>query len=462
MKSLFLFYLSALLLLNYGAQMLRFPPVGFGVPLAELFLLYFFLRMNLKCISSKINAKIPLVFYWLWFVYAICLVIIGAFEHGAVAIRDGSPVIESLYLFVGFYVAQQFIDQPQRLEIYVSCFGVAVIVYLLLYPVKNDLQDLLASLENTQGIATPIFFHYISTPTIAIATATFWMYKFECSNKTRFFIGSAALLVLCLAYLPSRTLLLQLVFFVGFVYLTLKAKGKFYFSVLLAVTIIGLVIVIGGGYISETRLGEGASLDSYFSLLREIFDPTYEGGGASSSNRHRIGWWTKIIEDVAASVSSFFFGLGYGVVLTDLVLKGDVIVREPHNDLISVFARSGIVGLSLFIVAQWIFIRAALNAFVNKKTMPIYRGASIWIGVFISCVWIFSLGESPFVQPFFAVPYYFFLGVLFRMLPDRNISPKSVKSFAALQAQNKLRNHFSRPPLKRLRGVRHDWHDFPQ
>ncbi len=411
---LFLLYLGSILLLNYGAQMLRVPPIGFGVPLGEIFLLVYFLRVNILASARNMEKIFPVALFLLWIIYGMLHIAQGVILHGAVAIRDGSPLIESLYLLIGFSFARKSSNLRMLYKLFRRMTPI-IIIYLLLYSVKGDVVQYTPHLPSSQGMLVPLLFFYISTPTVCLATSALYFERYLKGKNVKFALTAALLIILPMLFLPSRTFILQLLMFFGLFLFITSLTGKLKIIGILMTLLAMFFIISSLGLVGTNRIGQELTGSMYMQLFTEIFDASYEGGGASSGNAGRILWWLSIFNQVTSSWGSFFFGLGYGVPLTDLVLTGGTVVREPHNTLISVFGRLGFLGFLMFVVLQILFVRNFIEI-LRLSNGSYLRPLVLYMVTFEVCTLIFSLGESPFIAPYFAIPYYFFAGVMIRMV----------------------------------------------
>src|SRR5690606_5357231 len=88
---------------------------------------------------------------------------------------------------------------------------------------------------------------------------------------------------------------------------------------------------------------------------------------AASGVPLRLHWWTRIYEQLTSDPIALIGGLGYGIPLTDFRDTLGVTTREPHNSVISVVARLGLIGLVAWIWMQVEFFRAGLRAYRQHR-----------------------------------------------------------------------------------------------
>ena len=114
------------------------------------------------------------------------------------------------------------------------------------------------------------------------------------------------------------------------------------------------------------------------------------------------------------------FGVGYGEPLMDGVFHGGKITREPHNSWVSVFGRSGIFGLLIFVYLCIAIVRVGLRQLKMRSNSTRLAPFVAFCMMMVACTLVLGLGETPFVMPFIAIPYYFCAGLLVRMDVSRS------------------------------------------
>ena len=405
-------HVGLLMVLGYGYQMVRlFPP--FGIPLSEVLLLYFMILSRPWNVLGKLRTVLPLTPFLGWILYGSVLVLLGISEHGWRAVRDGSPVFEASFLYVGFLIAGRPGALPALTRWLPWLLGLGL-VYALLYPLRDLLVPLSPQVTGVQGQSVPLLFTFTNTNTLLMVLAAYALAgALRRHDPARLVVGAFALLVVVVLF-PSRTLILM----IGAVALGFLAYGGRSWLLHLA-WIVGVLVLISPLLFSlglETRLG-AFDLTSYLTLFLEIFD-FRSGEGAqllSSGSALRIGWWIVLLEQWASSWRTILFGAGYGRPLMDFVATGGIVVYEPHNTLVSVLCRTGAVGVVLFVWLHGFIVHRAVTVAARYRNDPRYASTTMALLAVLLCVLINSIGQTPFVMPMYAVPYYFSAGVLLRM-----------------------------------------------
>ncbi len=417
-----LWVVFGLLLFNYGFQMIRVPPSGIGLPLAEIMLAFVLLKANVAVMFRKLRTIFNVEVFVIYFIYFSIRVFFGYLDNGISAVRDGLPVFESMYIFVGFHLARNA-QTNNIIKKYMVYTSILICLYILLYPFANDLKSFIPHLTSYQGIPVPIFFNYTNTTLVALMAAAWSIEQYYSDGyRRRYIIFSVMLILAILIFLPSRTLFLMIIVFGLLIGIRGSMNSLLKVIPFIFTGVVFFILVIKSDINIQGKFGDSLSIDSYVQLFTEIlFDS--EEGNISSGIGGRIVWWESVIHRTTDSLVGLLFGLGYGVPLIDFRGFQGVVVSEPHNTLVSVFGRAGLIGLGLFILVQVQILKIVYFAFKRASDSTIHKNNMILpITMLLLGTLTNSLGESPFVMPFYAVPYYFFAGCLMRYNYNTNNS----------------------------------------
>lgn len=146
-------------------------------------------------------------------------------------------------------------------------------------------------------------------------------------------------------------------------------------------------------------------------------DPELEG--AAKSTQWRLRQWSNLIADWSRSPRSLLIGDGFGHVLTDSTVRGEIPVRQPHNTNLTVLARLGLLGLIPWIgLHLWIglsILRLTFLAGEDWRAMVIGQGA----------LTLFVVGHTltsfqPWLEfTYGSVPFFTFTGLALAMWDER-------------------------------------------
>lgn len=397
--------------------MIRFPPSGAGIPLMEILMALavpFVFRAAVLREFTHSPIFAPLM---LWVLWAGTRVLSSLPTYGMKAIRDGLPVLETIFLVFGFAMASQS-DVIKSYLKYLPVLVASVIGYSLLAPISSQLIPFSPTLPSTQGIPVPIFFTFVNTSSLLIACAAyFWVRGIVVGRSSVW--APAICIGIALTLFPSRSLVIQIFMMMGILSLS---TGSDRFAAMFSIGGVGLLVVGAillfsyAGITIAGRLG-ALSPEDYIRLIREImiWENFQPGTTLSSGASQRFEWWSDIISNGTANLTNFVFGVGYGEPLMDGVFHGGKVTREPHNSWVSVFGRSGIFGLMAFTYLCVAIVRVSLSQFRLRARSVLLAPMVAFCTVMVVGTLILGLGESPFVMPFTTIPYYFCAGILARM-----------------------------------------------
>jgi len=410
-QSITLIIIGAYLILNWFFMLVRIPPVGGGgVPIGEILLIFWFcfLVKDLRWIPSFAN-NIIFVPFLIWWVYGITKAFLAVPEYGMWALRDATHVIESLFVWVGFV----FASSPGAIDrLFVWFYRVLAVsvLYAFTYPWRESLAAVAPGLTAPSGYQVKIFSFYATSGIALILESTRRLIE---QHRNSLLISSL-LLAYGIAIFQARTIYLQVIT-VSLMLLWHRPKVFKKMGLSIVAGMLAIVLVAQSGIEIKGRNGENISVDyiaHHFMAIAGIETKGIEvaAGGVSQ----RFGWWEKIFEKLTYSTGNFLFGLGYGFPLIEFENLEEVAVREPHNSMISIFARLGFLGFVLFAWMHLHLVRIWLASYnlCRKKGYDLGRDRLFMFMVFFVLIWVNSIGEDAFEKPFFTIPYYFFWGVV--------------------------------------------------
>jgi hypothetical protein len=135
----------------------------------------------------------------------------------------------------------------------------------------------------------------------------------------------------------------------------------------------------------------------------------------------RLAWWNALIDDIGSSVDKTFFGRGFGSNLTEpLGFQPDPtnprLLRSPHNFVLTLLARTGLVGLVLWLgtIAMWLLraftiIRAATRAGRHEEADYV-----LWLTAYPVAIIVAAMFGVVLEGPYGAIPCYLLIGMSMR------------------------------------------------
>lgn len=414
LRKAILWMMGAYLILNVGFEMVRIPPVGPGVPVGELVLALCLCLMSTRVILPLMAREVwvlPILIWW-----GLCLIraLIDAKGAGIWAFRDASQAIESLYLIVGFWFASSetslryFFRWIRRLLILGAAYG-------FLYPLNDRLQNYSPHFSGIGTGATPLFFSVANSPAIMLWCAAWLLIDRPRGTRMSRDVLAGLLIASAVAFGQSRSTYLE-VLVLGVVLFLMKRKAALKWVITL---VLGGLIIWGvsiSGLNLKGRTGKQISLD----FIAHHFESISGGGGESQESAAagvplRIGWWRHIISQLESSPTKLIFGLGFGMPLTTF-MGATAVTREPHNSYMSVIGRVGLSGIAMWVLMQCSLYLALWRSFRLCGRM---RWSSDQVNLLLLLTFgmitlVQAVGEPAMESPFYAIPYYFFFGVVLR------------------------------------------------
>lgn len=410
------------LVLTYGFMQLRIPPGGIGIPLGELVLVVYLMTMNWPQVIKDMGRTTYLPAFVMWWGYGLMLVIIGALQHGPWALRDGTAMIESLYVLVGFAVA----SNPRQLDRFFRWLGIAAALYILMLPGYFDatnLREHAPTLTGGQGQQVALIFYYPFAGNFVLWAAAGLLLFFARHPRWGHFAlaGAGVLVAFALVVVQMRLTYLQiLALFLLFALLRRSTLTRA--SLLVPMMFVGLGLFIMSGAQVGGRIADQVDFDFFINHILSIVGM----GQGSESIEHansgvplRLRWWESIWEQLTDGIHHLLFGLGYGIPLVDFgVGEEGVKVREPHNSYLSLLARTGVVGVVLWGFMHLMLLTAWWKAwsFARRMGWQEWDDRLMWLMSFFILLWVAAFPEDGFEKPFFAIPYYLMWGVVLRTL----------------------------------------------
>jgi hypothetical protein len=409
-----LFCLAGDILFTSAFMLLRIPPVGPGVPINEVILVFSLAAILLMPHSDAGFSNTPIfpLLLLLW-TQATVQLAIGLYFNGFWAIRDAANLIETGFIFIGFWLA----SDPRFLPIFVPWFRHTLTFaafYILLYPFQDTLVVFSPVITSVSGYPSPLFFSYTNATSVGV-TAACHMIVSNSGPQLYRTLTTAAIVMVLIVFVQARLVYLQLgllILIISFV----NPERLSSFGVM-ALTTVGLVSVfLLSGIQLPGRLGTTFTLDFLVHHFAAIWGGGTENGAtvaAAEGVDLRLGWWIKIHNDLQRDLPTWIFGLGYGNPLTSFRGPSDDVVREPHNSFFSIYGRLGVFGIVNFLLAQITVLVTTIRLIIltRRNGLIELHAVAITILCFLGVHLLYSSGEGGFEVSFAAVPYYFLAGV---------------------------------------------------
>jgi hypothetical protein len=417
--TILLLLLTGYLVLNQGFMQIRVPPSD-GVPIGELTLICYLAITNIWVVLARMNAVVHLVPFLIWWGCGVGRAVFDTGEYGMWALRDASHVIDSLFVIVGFSFVRRP-DDLDRLFRWLAWLLPVLSIYIMVgYPLK--LSTMSPTLPGGSGQPVPLFGIMNTADVVLLWCAMYFILAAPRSGiSLKSFIIAAALVAYAVLMLQNRTTYLQLAVMLVFTVLFRK-RSVGPFLAFVPIVIVSVLLISTFGLRISGRLSDEVSLSFFADHLAAIFGISSGDddviAAAASGVGQRLEWWTDIYHRLSADLATLLTGLGYGFPLIPFKANGGIQVREPHNSVISVVARSGLIGLSAWVWMQSELFRCWFRCFRQLRHISSdgdMENRLLILLSFLVLVMVGTIGEDNMEKPFFAIPYYFFWGIIVKM-----------------------------------------------
>lgn len=431
----FLVVLAGYLLFNYPFMQLRIPPVGFGLPLGELLLVLVLLTTDVSRVLLRLNTTVVMLPFLVWWGWGFARFLHDTAHKGFWAFRDSTQLVESLFLIVGFTLAAQP-GMVERLARWLrpTLFGACVFGLLSMY--ETQISAISPTLPGASGQGIPILAPFATPGTMLLWGACFCMI-IPCQSqarRTRFTLLAGLLVAYALLVVQARTTYLQLLAVAGLMFLC-RPRALRPLAFAIPMLFVVLVVISAFDLRISGRLTSDISPTFLWDHILSIFG-IGEGGLTAAANGVdlRLDWWQHIYDQLTSDGVTLLTGLGFGVPLTNFRDPLGVLVREPHNSVISVAARLGLIGILAWIWMQIELFRAGLRAYFDCRRSGRTEAASLLLLclAFVVLTIASCFGEDAMEKPYNAIPYYALWGFILRIgYQMRAATSKSRASYAA-------------------------------
>lgn len=345
------------------------------------------LRDRLK---GSINST--LAAYWLW---GLILLAVALPVYGFDALRDFVVVYYSLFIFVAIAALRTIEDVRQLLYVIVAA-NLVFVVTVLLRVAQGDFNVSGIYLRlggGSQGLYSVIAF---------IVVLVSYLVSSRQNRRSRWLLLLLPLFLVGILGPQHRTLILTFAGALAVLFLTLPRWGKPRLVSALAIALVCtavLLVVVPNGI---------AAVSGQLPKYLRFFD-LHEGSIAARLTNYR-----RALDDIAASP---VWGVGFGTPRFFDYGNPDLLapVRAPHNSYLGIAYRSGIVGLTLFLILLLGFYVHALQRIVTITDERL-RGYGAAILAAHAAVAIMALFNVTLEGPHEGIIFWILIGAELRVL----------------------------------------------
>jgi hypothetical protein len=412
---LVLLALAPTFVLNYGFDNLAVGAGGFKFPAGDLLMFLALLLVTWRIGRTALQNILldpPVACLMALLLMTCCHLLIDVSRYGFYAVRDGSMFFESVIVILG--VAW---GQDQRNTQLLKRWLFYIFLANLFYSYTFSWGDKIKSMSPSFGVFHPValFGNYQQSALLLLLGAMYFVWIAPSAVRwPRWLLTllSAAQLG-GLAILQARSMYVGIVLILLVLFLFHENRKLIGFASTVgwgvAVLLLFLVVISALGITIQGRMGP-----VNLSFVGDQIKTVLAMGHANTRMAHeddRADWYGQVWDRVRSSPTNVVVGEGFGQALINFEDEDGNPVRQPHNSSLTVLARLGFVGLSIWLL----FIGLVLVRFVRFLRM---RSQSE--GVTSTILWLFLCFllflEISSVQPELefshgTIPFYFLLGL---------------------------------------------------
>ena len=398
------------IIINYGISNMGVSIGGILITVSEGLLIIGLIRM----IAYK-NELLFLKKKYIWMVILFLIFIIRIpfdfLKYGSFAIKDGSHFIDMLFFFVvisEIEILKKYNGNHIKFaKKFIEISMIFAWIYFLTLPFRFEILEISPKYSGIQSQIS-IFGSYVNLH--------IWVLIYSCINSYRLIYKNVTISKKIFMHIQIVTSLLYFIFNTSRVNIVaMIVLGTFYILVLkstifkyvmsytiLSIIMISLAIALGFEILVDGQILSLDYVKGFFLSMIGKGEFEYMTDGVYK----RIDWYKSILEVGVSNIGIFVFGQGFGMPLTQFVSAQGTIVREPHNTFMSLFGRTGLLGVIIW--SKIIF--GQLYKYVRRFYSSKNEYSFSIITMIIFCL-IVSLVEPFFESTFSSIPFYSLLGI---------------------------------------------------
>ncbi|GHC10338.1 O-antigen ligase family protein [Cerasicoccus arenae] len=378
------------------------------------------------------------VFIAVWMATSSAHMIFDLSSSGFLAIRDFAMVYYAVFFFGGMTLAKR--EQSIRIIEWALGIGFALMaVGYLLYLVAPEM------FHQIRYRSSPVIYYKGDLVGIFAAAGIFFYYgvSTRCSGKLEkigltLLMGlSAGVLFLTLA----RSAMVGAA--IGLCIMVIAGHWRI-LPRLLLVGVLGSALVIAVDISHERRLAESqlyAVFEHGVSLVDFAGSYDYqnpESKDTGDNNRFRLVWWRSLTEHVLENGPVQGLGFGYDLAnpfIQEYYPQGNETfrTRSPHNFLLSVFGRTGMIGIFCWVLILGAMTNQAWRLVRKQKAREPLQPALIFL-IMAWTIFFGALFQVVLEGPMGAVLFWLLLGLSQMTLPKASEETTDEKALAAENA----------------------------
>ena len=402
--------LTGYIVLNYGFANLVFR-VG-GVPIIVghglMFIGLVLAVLSCRRVIIRAWAEPAMIIIWTLIAFSCVHLIFDLPRYGFYALRDSSMFVEGIFLLLGFLWST-------RTGSAVPIMKWLMVVFVLhwIYSLSFFWSAELNAWSPQSGIflTVPLLGSYWTAGFYLAAGALFALlvgsHLVKWPGWTMLFLAAAQLFGLAIHQHRSMYIGVVLSFIILLFLGERRMCAKLGLILSLALGVILLISVLGIQLAGRVGPVSGSFLFEHAQSLSGAKDTPAVG-----SIYDRENWYAEVWKRIGSSTTTVLVGEGFGQTLIDFTTPEGVAVRQPHNSHLTVLARLGALGLTLWILFHIFVLKSFIYALRRRAQLDATVSDFIlWLFLFYVLNMISSSVQPGFEFSHGAIPFYFLMGL---------------------------------------------------
>ena len=405
--------------------------VYLGVPLGKMFLPIgemvivsaLILILHNKSTANFFEEKVA---WWIliWFVYGMLRLLIAMPDVEFITLKSSCMIYYSLFAYFGFLVARRREVVDQLFKVLGISFLLLFFHFILYFPHFGgvSLSPKLYQGINLLGSFGSPYFHTIGGCFFFMIIAKYYL---KWPQWTYTILAATFLALTILMQARSGFVALAGAIVIAVLWSDIRQKIKitnlaifFPFTLLILISLIGLESRGGKGPVSADYVI--MQIETIFGRSRSTFRTSSFGNeyvsvkGLVGTREGRIRIWKGVLSDNLQSPINALLGKGFGEPLLRIKLRGGVPdKRSPHNGYVLIFGYLGLIGLFLFLMFNFLFVKRIIKAIRLNKSKGMLKESDtlLWIFVYYAVMVTGALATPIFGTPYMAPIFYFLIGL---------------------------------------------------
>lgn len=352
-----------------------------------------------------------------WMAFCAVRLIAGGLDYGIDALRDSAIWYYGLFSLVG-YVLWRAVS-PEVWTRYFTVVFIALIVVTTGSLVSEALGLTLQTAPREDVLAASL-----------IAAANFFLLAQRSAGHSvlRLLLSSMALALLVPLEVRSATIGV-------FILLGIFALQRRWSTLLsmIGIPVVVFILLAVANVPLPGRVGStaGEFLDRQLSVVPLLLDGRVASNDVSLPSDSTTGtavwrytWWSALIQDTLSTPEQTLVGVGFGADITWPLgmdqSNTERPLRSPHNIAVNLFARTGVIGVVLWVVmlGVWLYsvLRGIDRALRAGKTAESDR--LLWMCTYAVTILVVALLGVVLESPLAAIPFFLLLGMAVRNVEE--------------------------------------------